>query len=57
MSVFVLIFTFMPTAAKADTSPFKAAKFQVSVQPEYDDPRILVVCQGDLYVAGTDTVK
>lgn len=57
MSLFVLFFTFVPTAVFADTQTFKVTKFDVAVQPEYDDPRTLVIYEGDFINPGPDTIK
>lgn len=57
LSVLVLILANFPAAAMADSIPLKATNFQVSIQPEYDDPRTLVIYQGDMYATGSDVVK
>ncbi|AET66243.1 hypothetical protein Desor_0542 [Desulfosporosinus orientis DSM 765] len=46
-----------PNAAWAKSSSLKATNFQVDVKPEYDDPRTLVIYQGDFTNPGTETIK
>jgi len=46
-----------PNVAWAESGSLKATNFQVDVKPEYDDPRTLVIYQGDFINPGTDTIK
>ena len=46
-----------PKEAWAETGSLKATNFQVDVKPEYDDPRTLVIYQGDFTNTGTETIK
>ena len=41
----------------AEAASLKATNFQVEVKPEYDDPRTLVIYQGDFINSGTETIK
>lgn len=59
MSLIVLFTANLPTVSLAadGTAAFRATNFTVTVKPEYDDPRTLVIYQADLYATGKDTVK
>jgi len=46
-----------PNVALAESGSLKATNFQVDVKPEYDDPRTLVIYQGDFINPGTETIK
>lgn len=46
-----------PNVAWAESGSLKATNFQVDVKPEYDDPRTLVIYQGDFINPGTETIK
>ncbi len=46
-----------PNEAWAETGSLKATNFQVEVKPEYDDPRTLVIYQGDFTNTGTENIK
>jgi uncharacterized membrane-anchored protein len=53
----IIIFLLNTNLAFAETQGLKATKMEISVRPEYDDPRTLVVMQGEFTNAGTDVVK
>jgi hypothetical protein len=53
----IIIFLLNTNLAFAETQGLKATKMEISVRPEYDDPRTLVVMQGEFINAGTDVVK
>jgi len=46
-----------PQVVRAESGSLKATNFQVDVKPEYDDPRTLVIYQGDFINPGTETIK
>jgi len=52
-----LSLTLTPQKALAETRNLKATNFQVDVKPEYDDPRTLVIYQGDFINTGTENIK
>lgn len=46
-----------PSLVLAETPGLKATDFSVSVKPEYDDPRTLVVNEGNFINSGTTVIK
>lgn len=55
LSLFSLLF--MPSVSLAEVNNLKALTFDVDVRPEYDDPRTLVIYQGDFINSGAETIK
>ncbi|HVJ47692.1 hypothetical protein [Desulfitobacterium sp.] len=46
-----------PSSVLAETPGLKATSFDVSVKPEYDDPRTLVIYEGNFVNSGTAVIK
>ncbi|GAB6171473.1 hypothetical protein JCM15765_09510 [Paradesulfitobacterium aromaticivorans] len=46
-----------PSSVLAETSGLKAVDFNVMVKPEYDDPRTLVIYEGNFINSGTEIIK
>lgn len=56
--VFSLLLPFVsPSPVHAEPSELKAADFSVAVKPEYDDPRTLVIYEGNFVNSGTSTIR
>jgi hypothetical protein len=56
--VFSLLLPFVsPSPVHAETSGLKATDFSVLVKPEYDDPRTLVIYEGNFVNSGTSVIK
>ncbi len=56
LTMVLLFVAIMPDLALAENLGITAANFQIEVKPEYDDPRTLVIYQGDLVNLGTATI-